>query len=775
MALRAGTKLGPYDVLAPLGSGGMGEVYRVRDTRLARDVALKVLRPEFAQDQERLWRFRREAQLLAALDHPGIVTIFSVEEQPASDPAHGPVHFLTMQFVEGETLEQIIPRGGLPVSRFFEIALPLTDAIAAAHRQGVVHRDLKPSNVMCTRDGRVKVLDFGLAKSEPGQVSQTHTLSQEGQIVGTVPYMSPEQLSGMPLDARTDVFSLGTLLYEMAAGTRPFHGTTPVAMLTAILSQTPQRLSAIRPDLPASLDRAIDRCLQKDVAGRLPSVSELHALLRAASESVVGASPHTGRPGSGVTRDGGASIAVLPFTSLSAEPEDAFFADGTAEEIINALGRLPDVKVAARTSSFSFKGKHEDLRVIGEKLGVKTLLEGSVRRFGKRLRVTAQLVDASSGYHLWSERYDRELVDVFDIQEEIARSIASRLTATLLAGSSDAFVRQGTSDLEAFRLYTQGRTLFDQRTGTGMQRAVPFFQKAIERDRNYALAWSGLADTLVMLEDYQVVTPGSVVESAREAVSKALGLDASLAEAHTSLGVLETLLRNGPAAVEALERAVELRPSYADAHNWLSWIQTVLGHRDAALASAKRSVELNPLAPEPLSNLALAQIANGLVERGLHTARRALEIQPDFETSAFYEALALYHLGRPAEAVPILKRVTVTWAPSSPLSVLGLSQASLEDSDSARAAADALASQGDFASAGLILAALGETTSAFEAFGRVARWEYWPTIAMHNFFDDVVARLRTDPRFTAVDRAIDASWNVQSPQFKRSVNAEQEH
>lgn len=764
--LETGSHLGVYEILGPLGTGGMGVVYRARDPRLGRDVALKVLRPEFAQDQERLWRFRREAQLLAALDHPGIVTIFSVEEQPASEHDLHPLHFLTMQLVEGETLEQVIPRGGLPARRFFEVALALTDAVAAAHRQGVVHRDLKPSNVMCTRDGRAKVLDFGLAKSDPGPASQALTLSQDGQIVGTVPYMSPEQLSGMPLDPRTDVFSLGTLLYEMAAGTRPFHGATPVAMLTAILSDTPQRLSAIRPDLPAALDRIIERCLQKDVAERLPSVGELHALLRAASESVVTAGAHAGRPGSGVTRSGGASIAVLPFTSLSAEAEDAFFADGTAEEIINALGRLPDVKVAARTSSFSFKGKHEDLRVIGEKLGVKTLLEGSVRRSGKRLRITAQLVDASSGYHLWSERYDRELVDVFDIQEEIARSIASRLTATLLAGSSDAFVRQGTSDLEAFRLYTQGRTLFDQRTGTGMQRAVPFFQKAIERDPNYALAWSGLGDTLVMLEDYQVVTTGSVVDAAREAVSRALALDADLAEAHTSLGVLETLLRNGPAAVEALQRAVELRPSYADAHNWLSWIRTVLGHREDALASAERSVELNPLAPEPLSNLALAQIANGHAERGLQTARRALEIQPDFETSAFYEALALHHLGRPAEALPILKRVTVTWAPSSPLSVRGLSQVALGDSDSARAAAEDLSSRGAFADAGLIFAALGETTSAFESFGRVRRWEYWPTIAMHNFFDDVVARLRTDPRFPAVGRAIDASWNVQSPQFK---------
>lgn len=758
MTLAAGTRLGPYEVVSALGSGGMGEVYRARDPRLGRDVALKVLRREFAQDQERLWRFRREAQLLAALDHPGIVTIFSVEEYD--------VPFLTMQLVEGETLEQVIPRGGLPEGRFFEIALPLTDAVAAAHRHGVVHRDLKPSNVMCTREGRVKVLDFGLATPTPTRAAQSQTLSQAGQIVGTVPYMSPEQLSGMPLDARTDVFSLGTLLYEMATGTRPFHGATPVAMLTAILSDTPRNVCDLRPDLPAELAGVIERCLRKDAAERLASVGELHAALRGMFDDIALRGVRNARPGSGAHGTGGASIAVLPFNSLSAEPEDAFFADGTAEEIINALGRLPDVKVAARTSSFSFKGKDVDPRVIGENLGVKTILEGSVRRFGRRLRISAQLVDASTGYHLWSERYDRELVDVFDIQEEIARSIASRLTATLLAGSSDAFVRQGTSDLEAFRLYTQGRMLFDQRTGSGMHRAVPYFQNAIERDRNYALAWSGLADTLVMLEDYQVVAAGSVVESAREAVQRALALDPNLAEAHTSRGILETLLRNGPAAAEALQRAVALRPSYADAHNWLSWIQVVLGQHAAALASAERSVELNPLAPEPLSNLSLAQTASGQAERALRTARRAREIQPDFETSAFYEALALVHLGRFGDARPILQKIAVTWAPSSPEGVLGLVAVALGDAGGARTSMERLRGLDDFAGVGLIHAALGEIDDAFAAFEQVSRWDYWPTLAIHSFFADVVGPLRADPRFAAVDRAIDASWNVGTEESK---------
>jgi eukaryotic-like serine/threonine-protein kinase len=752
MTLAAGTRLGPYEVVSSLGSGGMGEVYRARDPRLGRDVALKVLRAEFAQDQERLWRFRREAQLLAALDHPGIVTIFSVEEYD--------VPFLTMQLVEGETLEQVIPRAGLPEGRFFEIALPLTDAVAAAHRHGVVHRDLKPSNVMCTREGRVKVLDFGLATLTPARAAQTQTLSQAGQIVGTVPYMSPEQLSGMPLDARTDVFSLGTLLYEMATGTRPFHGATPVAMLTAILSETPRNVGDLRPDLPAELAGIIERCLRKNAAERLASVDELHAALRGMFDDIALRAVRGPRLGPGAHGTGGASIAVLPFNSLSVEPEDAFFADGTAEEIINALGRLPDVKVAARTSSFLFRSKDVDPRVIGEKLGVKTILEGSVRRFGKRLRITAQLVDASSGYHLWSERYDRELDDVFAIQEEIARSIASRLTATLVAGSSDAFIRQGTTDLEAYRLYTYGKTLMDQRTVSGMQRAVPYFREAIDRDGRYALAWSGLAATLVLLEDYQVVAPGSVTAQAQEAIRRALDLDVNLPEAYAALGVVGTLQRDGPAAVAALRRAVELRPGYADAHNWLAWILIVLGDRAAALQSAEKSVELNPLAPEPLSNLGLSLVAAGQLDRGLLMVRRAADIQPNFETIAFYEALALHHMRRFDEASRILERVTVSWAPTSPLVVLGIGRAEAGNREGARACMERLRVRGDFAGIGLIHAAIGDLDAAFAAFDRVDRWEYWGTIAMHNFFDDVVGPLRNDPRYTAVDRAIDASWNV---------------
>jgi serine/threonine protein kinase/tetratricopeptide (TPR) repeat protein len=754
--IAAGTKLGSYEVLSSLGSGGMGEVYRARDERLGRDIALKILRPEFASDRDRLWRFRREAQVLAALDHPGIVTIFTVEE------ING-VNFLTMQLVEGETLERIIADSVLAARRLFEIAIPLTDAVAAAHRQGVVHRDLKPSNVMCTRDGAVKVLDFGLAKPVPGQASTTRTLSEEGQIIGTVPYMSPEQLSGRPLDTRTDVFSLGVMLYEMAAGARPFDGATPVAMLTAILTQVPRPVREVRPDLPEGLSSLIERCLRREITDRLSSVRELNASLRRLWQSGPSQREWSARTGTEAVVTAGASIAVLPFASLSADPEDAFFADGTSEEIINALGRLPDLKVAARTSSFSFKGKNEDLRVIGEKLGVKTVLEGSVRRSGKRLRISAQLVDASNGFHLWSERYDRELVDVFEIQEEIARSIASRLTATLISGSDDSLVRPGTSDVEAFRLYAEGRRLFDQRTGSGMQRAVPCFQAAIERDMNYAVAWTGLADTFLLLEDYQIVKPGTLLEPADEAVQRALTLDPHLAEAHASLGLLEIILRKGTAAIDALQRAVSLRPSYAEAHNWLSWVNLILGNRLDALTSAERATELNPLSPESLSNLAWSQIAAGQVERGLRSARRGLEIQPDFDSNAFLESLALYHLGRPQEALPILTKIAVSWSPTARISLLALCEAARGHASEARAHLEGLHAAGDLPSIGLVHAALGEVEHAFGAFERETRWGYWGAIAIHNFFEPVLRELRADHRFPAILRTVRQSWGVSEP------------
>ena len=743
----------------------MGEVYRVEDTKLGRDVALKVLKPELAEDEERLRRFRREAQLLAALDHPGIVTIFSIEEAEGT-------HFLTMQLVEGDTLTRLIPAGGMEIENLLGIALPLTEAIAAAHERSVIHRDLKPSNVMRTTEGRVKILDFGLAKLMAGlHDSQddvlTQELSSDGLVVGTVPYMSPEQLSAEPVDERTDIFALGVLLYEMAAGRRPFTAKSATSLISSILTKTPPEISEVRGGFPDELGAIIRDCLEKDPSDRTQTVRELHKQLRSFSEdseASEGVLPETSvEP---LSR-GGPSIAVLPFTTLSTDPEDEFFADGVAEEIINALGRLEDLKVAARTSSFSFKGKNEDLRTIGRKLGVRTVLEGSVRRAGKRLRITAQLVDAGDGYQLWTDRYDREMKDVFEIQEEIARKIASRLTETLISDSDPSLVKKGTDDVEAFTLYTQGRGLIEQRNETGLNRAATFFRKAIDRDPDYALAWTGLADTLVVIEEYGFAESGSLLPEARRAIDRALEIDPNLAEAHASYGLLHTHqdVRQGQIAIDAFERAVEINPGYASVYHWESWMRLIVGQGQRALEKSRRAVELNPLSPEALSNVALGLVAVGEPEAAIREARRATDIQPDYGTATLYEALALYRLNRFDEAISLCDDLTVEWALTGPQSVIALAEVQRGNLSRVRELMDRMDDAGEErAMNGFVHAALGEEEEAMRVFESIERWAYWPSICLLSVLGEELSPLRPDPRYQRLIQRVNEWWGMTTPE-----------
>ncbi len=377
--------MGPYEILGAIGTGGMGEVYRARDTKLGRDVALKILPQEVAADPDRLARFRPEARTLAALNHPHIVTVFSIEE-------HDDVPFMTMELIEGCTLDQGIPEGGLSLARFFDIAIALADALSAAHRKHIIHRDLKPANVMLTDDGNVKVLDFGLAQAvdadvvRPGEDVTYLGLTQAGTIVGTMPYMSPEQIEAKPLDHRTDIFSLGIMLYELATGARPFRGDSSPGLMSSILKDRPEPVGERRPDIPGDVCRLIDRCLEKHPRDRIQTANDILVELKAQRRAWESGAGWAARPTERV-----ASIAVLAFTDMSAAKDQDWFCDGIAEEILNALTPLKGLRVAARTSAFSFKGKSDDLRTIGEKLNVTTVLEGSVRRAGDRVRITAQL------------------------------------------------------------------------------------------------------------------------------------------------------------------------------------------------------------------------------------------------------------------------------------------------------------------------------------------------------------------------------------------------
>lgn len=425
----------------------MGVVYKAEDTRLDRKVALKLLPHDVAHNEQALVRFRKEAKAASALSHPNICTVYDIGEERGK-------FFIVMEYLDGSMLRSLIGTHSIELDRILQISRDIADALAAAHAKNIIHRDIKPENIFICDAGQVKVLDFGLAKinvpDERQSESATLILTEAGFALGTLPYMSPEQLQGKSVDHRTDIFSLGAVLYEMATGQRPFLGETSLELSSSILRDTPKPVTELRPELPTGLQRIVDRCLSKERTERYVSAQEMcHALellRRQISSGSLSVVPDAVRE---------ASIAVLPFTNMSADPENEFFADGLSEEIINALTQIEELHVAARTSAFSFKGKHVDLRIVGERLNVKTVLEGSVRKAGNQVRIMAQLTDVGDGYHLWSERYDRELKDIFQVQDDIARAIANRLRVdlfSLIGGSKtiqaaiDAFYRRFLAD-----------------------------------------------------------------------------------------------------------------------------------------------------------------------------------------------------------------------------------------------------------------------------------------------------------------------------------------
>ncbi len=659
-----GQTLAHYRITAAIGAGGMGEVYRATDTKLGRDVALKVLPAEMASSPERLERFQREAKALAALDHPGIVTVYSVEES-------GGVHFLTMQLVEGQPLERVISEDGLPVDRLLEIGTALADALAAAHEKGIVHRDLKPANIMVTESGRVKVLDFGLARiagSEATSGSQlpTELRTREGVVMGTLPYMSPEQVQGHAVDHRSDLFSLGAIVYEMACGRRPFAGASLAELGSAILRDWPRPVAQQRPELPAGLDALLQRCLDKDVHERVQTASELHQALRALQREVASGevrvrSRISSPRAAGTAEDSGPSIAVLPLQNLSADPDKDYFSDGLAEEILNALSQIEGLRVAARTSSFSFKGKAVDAGEVGRRLHVATVLEGSVRRSGNRVRVTVQLVDAGNGFQLWSERYDRQMEDIFDVQDEIARAIAERLKVTL--GEK---ARRGTDNLDAYELYLKGRHYWHQRSQATLRMAIQCFEQAIEKDPRYALAYAGLADCYGILRAYGWISAETGRPPAHAAMTQAVALSPSIWEVIFSRGFYVFYLeRDWRAAEPHFRKAVEINPRSSLAQAYYGFFLATGKRRDEhAVACLTLACELDPLSPFIHGLTALGLFTQGRCAAAERSAQRARDLQTDYMLALWAHGVALCGLGRAEDAVePFERAVTLSRAP----------------------------------------------------------------------------------------------------------------
>jgi serine/threonine protein kinase/Tfp pilus assembly protein PilF len=762
--LPVGKRLGPYEIVSFIGAGGMGEVYRARDTHLGREVAIKVLPPRVAADPDLQKRFEREARAVAALNHPHIVTIFSTEE------ADG-VRFMTMELIEGRRLDQLIPRGGVSLAQFFDIAIPLADALSAAHRKHLTHRDLKPGNVMVSDDGRVKVLDFGLARStqpEPGGVGADETrlrLTKEGTILGTMPYMSPEQIEGKPLDPRTDIFSLGIMLYEMATGARPFGGGSSPALMSSILKDRPRPVAERRPDVPGDVSRLIDRCLEKDPRDRIQTATEILAELKAQRRAWESGAGSGAKPASDVTAPPAervASIAVLPFTDMSAAKDQDWFCDGIAEEILNALTPLKGLRVAARTSAFSFKGKSDDLRTIGEKLNVTTVLTGSMRRAGDRVRITVQLSDVANGFQLWSERYDRELKDIFDVQDEIAKAIVERLRVTLAGSKGGRLVEQGTTNVEAYQLYLKGYALLSRR-GASIPAALDLFRKAVKIDPDYSLAWAGIADAVTGLAITGSVRGSESKPQAMAAATRSIELDPVSAAGHTALACATLLHENNRAmAKQEFERALELRPGYALGRSWYAtfYLQWARGELEQGIAEARRALDGDPLSAYVMMLLACCLCTAGRLNEAIETAGRA--VQQDLESfiTRWILGVSLGTAGRFEEAVSTLEAaVGISGRHSRALTSLAVVFGQWEKPSEASALHRELTDRASGAYVPLTYLALtAEASGQHEeamAFARRAWDEREPPFILHARHFPEFRTLRSDPRFAAILREMD--------------------
>jgi len=792
-----GTTLAHYRITAAIGAGGMGEVWRATDTRLGRDVALKILPTAMAASPERLERFRREATMLAALDHPGVVGVYSVEESDG-------VHFLTMQLVEGASLDHMIPEGGMAAERVLEIGTAAAEALAAAHAKGIVHRDLKPANVMVAADGRVKVLDFGLAKiaapssdEQVGSEMETDLHTREGVVIGTMPYMSPEQVAGRAVDQRTDVFSFGVMLYEMATGRRPFAGRSTAELASAILRDAPPPLAEVRWGVPEGLVRIISRCLDKDPGGRFPSMRDVHSALQELAADRVGGRSLSGRAPlkrlRALTAAGGVaivlaaagyllvrsqrlddvgraqgaaaardirSLAVLPLDNYSGDPGQDYFAEGMTDELTADLARISRIRVISRGSAMQFGGgDRPSAPEIAAALDVDAIVEGSVMRVGDTVRINAQLIDARADRHLWAESFERRSQDVLALQDELASAIAREINVRLAPVGKAPEESARAVNPEAYDAYLKGRYFFNRPSDENLQKAIARFEDALALDPDFVPALSGLSDAYLWAGYNEgFITSSDARPQARAAAERAIRLDDRSAEGHASLANFKLWYEyDWQNSEAAFRRAIELNPSYAFAHDQYALLLAFLGRFEESIAASRRAAALDPLNPQVPLDATLALSWRGDHQAARDHALRAAELDPTYFFPEWSLGWIDIQAGRIEDAIPHFQTSKTMGAPAFVNAWLAYTYGAAGDRTRALAELDDLKDMSldgvitPFNSA-LVALGLGDFARAVslleQAHALDSQWLGW--LGNDRVFDP----LRSDPRFVELLRSV---------------------
>jgi eukaryotic-like serine/threonine-protein kinase len=827
-----GRIIGDYKVERRIGWGGMGEVFLAQDMRLGRRVALKVLPASFTRDEDRVLRFHQEAHAASILNHPNIITIYEIGQVDST-------HFIAAEFIEGETLRSHLKKAEMELSEILDVTIQVCNGLAAAHRAGIVHRDIKPENIMLRPDGYVKVLDFGLAKLTerlmPAIDGEAPTIvvvdTDPGMVMGTVSYMSPEQARGFAIDSRTDIFSLGIVLYEMVTSRMPFEGSSTSDVMVSILDKDPKPLKQYIADAPPQLQRIVSKVLAKDKAERFQEVSDLIIDLKSLKQELEFKSklepPDSAGSGSGVgietsgknpaamTADEAAqikespvyktsgaghfistrklrkksfvlslaffamalvgigfglrmlgapetpidSVAVLPFDNSAANLDTEYLSDGITESIINSLSQLSQLRVMARSTVFAYKGHKVDPRKIGTDLNVRAVVTGKILQRGETLIIAAELVNARDGSQLWGKQYNRNLSDIFTVQEEIAREISESLRLRLSGKQKERLSRRYTENSEAYQLYLKGRYFWNKRSVESLTKGVEYFRQAVEKDPNYAPAYAGLADSYIILGNYRCLSPEEAHTRARDAAANALEIDEELAEAHAALAhVRQRYDWDWPGAEREFKRAVDLNPSYAPAHQWYAIYLSSVGRHDEAIDEIKLAQRLDPLSLIINSGAGWIFYMARRQDQAIEQCLRTLDLDPNFVSARVCLGQSYVQKGMYKEAIAELQKARLLAENPIVTSVLGYAYAASGQREEARKALDdsnGLSKWRRYTSSydrAIVYAGLGDRDKAFELLQRA--YEDRDSYMIWLKVEPILDKLRSDPRFADLERRV---------------------